>query len=420
MLVFKFGGASVKNAEAIKNIKTILEKYQEPVIVVISAIGKTTNALEEVCNDFFFNGSDINRKFEGIKEFHLTIINELFGDRSNMVLEKTERYFSDLHTLINRHPGNKYDFYYDSIVSYGELLSTLIVSEYLNLNYKYCHFLDIRESLITDNTFREANVNWGCSEKKIKNNFHFDGCSKIVTQGFIASSEDGNTTTLGREGSDYTAAILAHILDAEKMIVWKDVPGILNADPKWFRNTVKIDNLSFRETIELSYYGATVIHPKTIKPLENKNIPLWVKSFLAPDQSGTLIDSNRSNDHLIPAFIFRMNQVLLSISTKDLSFVVEENLSEIFGIFSKYRIKINLMQNSSTDFSVSIDDDSIKIPILIKELQGKYKVRYNTGLELATIRHFNQETIDRVTVNKKIYLEQRTRLNARYLMKTIE
>ena len=417
MLVFKFGGASLKSGDAVRNLKTVLDQYAGNLVIVVSAMGKTTNMLEELAFSSFHNMPDINEKYSRIKKYHYEIINNLFEREDKTVREKTDVLLKQLNDLVYSDMKKDFDSFYDSVVSFGEMLSSTIVNEYLNATDIPCGFKDIRNSLVTNENHRDAGVIFGETEKRIKQNFCFDNCNRIITQGYIAMSENGKPTTLGKEGSDYTAAIIAYCLNAEKMVVWKDVPGILNADPKWFSNTVKIDNLSYRETIELAYYGATVIHPKTIKPLENKNIPLYVKSFIKPDEPGTLINENRKSDDLIPAFIFRMNQVLISITSKDLSFIVENDLAEIFSVFAAHKVKINLMQNAATAFSVSVDADPVKIPALLNTLRTKYFVRYNENLELATIRHFNQETIDRVTLNKKIFLEQRTRQNARYLMK---
>jgi aspartate kinase len=420
MIVFKFGGASVKNADAVKNLKSIIDRFpSDKIVVVISAMGKMTNALEEHCNNYFHSKLEVNQSFAKIKDFHFEIINNLFEDKKHYIFSEVETMFAELEKITKQKPSENFPLEYDKIVSFGELLSTKIVSIYLNKTEKTAEFVDIRPILKTDETHQEGKVNWFLTEKLMKERFDFSSSRIYITQGFIGSTNFGKTTTLGREGSDFTAAIIANSLNAENVTIWKDVAGVLNADPKWFDNTQKLHNISYHEAIELSYFGATVIHPKTIKPLQNKDISLFVKSFISPSDEGTVINNNIEYDKLIPSFIFKMNQVLLSISPRDLSFIVEDNLSEIFAKFSKYRLKVNLMQNSAVSFSVCIDNIPDKISALIKDLDKEYKVLFNADLELATIRHYNQDTIDRVLTNKKVYLEQKTRHTARFVMKTI-
>lgn len=415
MNIFKFGGASIKDADSIRHMKRILDSYEENIIVVVSAMGKMTNALEELHQSYILSDGSFDSKLNNIKEYHTGIIKELFNE-DHMIFDLIQGIFSKLATR-NLQPATSYDFEYDQMVSFGEILSTTIVSEYLNLEQDYCKHTDIRDILKTDKQYREANVDWELTESLCKEYFTFKNTSRYITQGFIGGAFGGSTTTLGREGSDYTAAILANILDAEKVIFWKDVPGILNADPGFYNDTVKLDNISYREAIELSFYGAKIIHPKTIKPLENKKIPLYVKPFFAPHEQGSLININGEGDELIPSFIFKINQSLISITPRDFSFILEDNLSEIFGALAEVGIKINLMQTSAINFSVCIDHDDSKIEVLRKKLDWKYKVFYNTGLELASIRHYDQATIDRVTAGKKIFLEQRTRNMARFVFR---
>lgn len=416
MLVFKFGGASIKDAESLRHLKKILGSYDDNIIVVVSAMGKMTNELEKLVDAYYSNQST-DSQLNLIKEFHFQIINELFPERDHDIYINIETIFKNLKSTINNQHSTIFDFLYDQVVSVGEILSTTIISEYLNSEKAECKLVDVRNCLKTDQKYREANVNWELTESLCKQYFTFKETSKYITQGFISGASDGSTTTLGREGSDYTAAIFANILSAEEVIFWKNVPGILNADPEWFENTKKLDNISYWEAIQLSYYGAKIIHPKTIKPLENKHIPLYIKSFINPENPGTLINKNSDNDDLIPSFIFKMNQTLISISPRDFSFIMEDKLSEIFGIFADLGIKINLMQTSAINFSVCIDHNKSKIDHLREKLGNKYKIFFNTGLELASIRHYDQETIDRVISNKKIYLEQKTRNMARYVMK---
>lgn len=422
MLVFKFGGASVKNADAVRNIVEILRFYKDKsLVVVISAMGKTTNALENVVNAKYYNQSELEKALNIVEEYHLEIMNCLFSDKNHKVFAEIDKLFTALKEQSYGIVSNNYDYEYDQIVSYGELLSTVIVSNYINSVGIENTWQDIRDFVKTDNTYREAKVDWKVSGY-LFNKFMYPQLngvtSKImITQGFIGGTTDNYTTTLGREGSDYTAAIIAHLLDAESVTIWKDVPGLLNADPKYFSKTVKIDEISYLDTIELSYYGATIIHPKTIKPLQNKNISLHVKSFIEPMQVGTVITEKVEKDKIIPSYIFKVNQMLLTIMPKDFSFIAEDNLSTIFGTFAKHNVKIHLMQNSAISFSVCIDNDDKKALLLIEELQKDYKIKYNTGLELITIRHYNQDTIDNVLEDKIILLEQKSRLTAQLVVK---
>ncbi len=422
MKVFKFGGASVKDASGVKNIAKILLNHSESkIVVVISAMGKTTNALEKVLNEYFNKNKNILDSINSIKDYHLEIINNLFETNiKETITKEIEDIFNKITNYIrgNFSPEN-YDYEYDKLISWGEIISTKIIHFYLLEQKINSKWIDARELIKTNSNYRNAAINWEttCTNciTQITNSFNqFD---IIVTQGFIGSDNQNNTTTLGREGSDFTAGIIAHACDASDVTIWKDVPGLLNADPKWFDDTIKLNNISYHEAIELAYYGATVIHPKTIQPIKNKNIPLFVKSFLNPEESGSVINNNSSHDSKIPSFIFRVNQILISISSKDYTFIVEENLSAIFGLFATHKVSINLMENSSISFSVVVDYDERKIKPLIKELQKEYKVLYNTSVELATIRNYDQKTIERVTLNKKIFISQQSRKTVRFVMK---
>lgn len=422
MKVFKFGGASVKNAEAVKNVQSVINLFNDDLVVVISAMGKTTNGLEKVVASYLNQDGKTQDYLQEIKDFHFNILNDLFADKNHPIYTEIHNTFVEIEWEIEDEAVRKYDYVYDQIVSVGEMLSTKIVSAFLNENGTKNTWLDVRNVIQTDNTYRNAKIDWITTEqfaqKEIKAKFE-KGENIIITQGFIGSSSELFTTTLGREGSDFSAGILAYCLNAESVTIWKDVPGMLNADPKWFDGTEKLNNISYHEAVELAYYGASVIHPKTIKPLHNKNIPLFVKSFVNPNEEGTIIDENSSKDSLIPSFIFKMNQVLISISAKDYSFIMEDNLSHIFGLFSEKGVKINLMQNSAISFSVCVDYDQQKTQPLIDELRKEYKVLYNENLELVTIRHYDEETINRVTTNKKIIVEQKSRNTARFIMKDI-
>jgi len=422
MKVFKFGGASVKDASAVKNAGEILKQFDgERLIVVISAMGKTTNGLEKVVNACYNKTGDALLILEEIKSFHEKIMSELFENEQHEVYQKVNNLFVEIEWVIEDEPRG-YDFIYDQIVSFGELISTTIVSSWLNENGINNSWLDIRDCLLTDNNYREAKVDWKQSE--VLFNEKVSGLLKtnsiIITQGFIGNTSENFTTTLGREGSDYTAAIIAHIMNAESVTIWKDVPGVLNADPKFFNDAQKLEQLSYLDAIELAYYGASVIHPKTIKPLENKNIPLHVRSFLQPAAKGTTIGKDLQTKPLVPSFIFKTNQVLISIAAKDFSFIAEENLSSIFGTFAEIGIKLNLMQNSAISFSVCIDDDQFKVPKLIERLKEDYRVRYNSDLQLYTIRHYYPSTIETLSAGRDILLEQRSRNTAQLVMKAEE
>ncbi len=424
MKVFKFGGASVKDAAGVRNVAKILQKYkEEKILVVVSAMGKTTNMLEKVAEVFYHKNADVAEQIKPIREYHLSIMNELFSTENHPVFDLINNVFAELEWATDGEPTKGFDFEYDQIVSIGEVIATRIVSAYLNETGLQNRWLDARDYISTEETWRSAAVNWEATEKNVQQKLiplFAEGKTKLaITQGFIGVTSENYTTTLGREGSDFTAAIFAYMLPAQDVTIWKDVPGVLNADPKWFDDTVLLDKISYRDAIELAWFGTSVIHPKTIQPLQNKGIPLYVKSFIEPEKTGTIV-SNTENPQQIPSFIYRMNQVLISIMSKDFSFIVEKNLMEIFKTFSEAGIKINIMQNTAISFSVSVDDDKYKIPLLIVALQEDFKVVYNSGLELITIRHYDQQTIERVTVNTEILLELKSRKTVQMLVKNLE
>ena len=427
MKVFKFGGASVRNAKAVRNISSILNRYkEEKLVVVVSAMGKTTNALEKVVSAWFSGSSELEPAIQAVESYHREIIAGLFSNPDHPVHGKTEKWFQHLRKYTTKLPGQDYDFHYDQLVGAGEFISTIIVSEYLHSESIDCEWLDVRDLIRTDHSWREGKVNWKTTTKAIQKKvlpILNDPASKshiVLTQGFLGGTSKGEITTLGREGSDYTAAIFSYALDAEEMIIWKDVPGLLNADPKYFVNTHLLSGISYREAIELAYYGATIIHPKTIKPLQNKNIRLRIKSFVNPESEGSIIHENTAEDSLIPSFIFKMNQVLISISPRDFSFIDELNLSEILAVFARNLIHINLMQNSAISFSVCVDNNERRLKNLFESLDKGFSVRYNTGLELITIRHYDQVTIDRVIgKGKEILLEMRSRVTAQYVVRSL-
>jgi aspartate kinase len=422
MKIFKFGGASVKDAAAVKNVAGILSsRSSEPLVVVISAMGKTTNALERL-TDAYFKGDQETAQtvLSEIKQYHHSILEGLFTDKSHPIYNEIHNTFVELEWVIEDSPAQEYDCEYDQIVSVGELLSTKIVSHYLNFSGIKSRWQDVRDLIKTDNTYREGKVDWQLTQQCVNEillpDMQQNPCIPVITQGFMGVTSENFTTTLGREGSDYTAAILAYCTNAESVTIWKDVPGVLNADPKWFDNTELIPQLSYQDAIELTYYGATVIHPKTIKPLQNKNIPLHVRSFVEPDASGTIIHGEQVSLP-VPCFIFKVDQVLLSIAPKDFSFIVEENLSTIFRLFSEHGIHLNMMQNSALRFSAVIDNNERRLQNLLDVLRNDFQVLHNDKLELVTIRHYNQATLDRVTEGKEILLEVKSRYTAQMVMK---
>ena len=420
--LFKFGGASINSAAGVKNVAGILKKIsKEPLVVVVSAMGKTTNALEEVLKHYMNNDPvAVVDSFQKVWDYHFTIADELFADKDHIVFGEIDSLFNQLRGYIRKghlYEKNRpeFDFEYDQIVSYGELISSSIFHHFLELQGIHSKLFDVRELIKTDSTYRDARVEWEITRRLIREKINSyvqqdpGSGSVALTQGFIGCDAAGNTTTLGREGSDFSAAIFAHILQVKEMTIWKDVPGVMNADPKWMKDAVRLETLSYREAIELAYYGASVIHPKTIKPLENANIILRVKSFLNPEMEGTSVENLKEWKISVPIFIRKPDQVLISISPRDFSFILEENLSEIFKILATFRIKVNVMQNSAISFTICVDADPQKIAPLLSFLQKDYETRYNEGLELFTIRHYNPESVDRITKGRENLMELRSR-----------
>lgn len=421
MLVFKFGGASVKDASAVRNVAKILNLFpKEQLLVVISAMGKMTNLLETVINAYW--NKDFNAFETAIHEaekYHLQIVTSLFEDNTAPIFAEIKQVFSDLLQSKEETPSADFSMEYDQIVSLGEVLSTKIVYAFLEKENYSVAWADARKLICTDDSYRDGTVDWSKTQTAIEKELIpvFEKKDIVITQGFIGSSAQHKTVTLGREGSDYSAGIFAFCTNADSVTIWKDVPGMLNADPKYFDDTVKLDEISFKEAIELSYYGASVIHPKTIKPLQNKNIPLYVKSFIAPQEKGTIIHSCMDYDELVPSFIVKHKQLLMSIMPKDFSFMVEENLREVFELLSKTKVKINLMQNSALSFSFLVDEEKIDFDGLLTLFQSNYNVKFNRDLELVTIRHYDQATIDKMSEGKQKILEQRDRQTVRLLLK---
>lgn len=423
MRVFKFGGASVKDANAVKNVAKILDLFKnEKLAVVISAMGKTTNALEDVMKSYWNQDGKSAELIDTIRSYHKKIELDLFGKDDTEISSEVDEIFNRLKEKCKGKASDNFHFEYDQIISLGEVVSTKIIAAWLASNGAKVSWLDARKLIRTNDRWRDAAIDWNKTETLVKTAFENEmngGATAVITQGFLGHTAEGFTTTLGREGSDFTAAILAFVLNAQDVTIWKDVPGMLNADPKYFDNTVLLEKISFHEAIELAYYGASVIHPKTIQPLKKKNIPLYVKSFLDPHAKGSVIQASEDYDANIPSFIFKMNQVLISLTPKDFSFVVEENLQDIFSYLSKESIRIHLMQNSAVSFSFCVDAEKVDLKKLYDHFTTDYLVKYNEGLELVTIRHYDQATIERVTVDKEIYLEQKSRHTARIVMKDV-
>ncbi|MCF8370733.1 MAG: aspartate kinase [Bacteroidales bacterium] len=416
MKVFKFGGASVKSARSVQNLAAIIKNERDELVVVISAMDKTTNLLEALCSAFFSKQQEVVEIIGQLVLNHQTILQDLFPDEDHPVYDTFNRLIDELRDYTAKDSSLDFDIEYDQIVSYGELISTNIISAYLNEIGISNTWLDIRTCLKTGNEFRDAKINWEISEKLVQEKIDFGQSKLYVTQGFIGSTSNNLTTTLGREGSDFTAAILTFLLNANEIVIWKDVAGIYNADPNQFREVEKLDKISYQEAIELAYFGAKVIHPKTIKPLQNKNIPLKVKSFEFPDEEGTTISAFNERVEFPPVYIVKEKQVLISISPKDFSFIAEDNLSKIFAIFANHRVKVNLSENSAISFSACVDYDDRKFKWLIEELNQDFKVYYNTGLKLITIRHHTEKSIEKMTAKKNILVEQKNRLTARFVV----
>jgi len=419
MKVFKFGGASVKDAESVKNMASIIKSYSGNMIIVISAMGKTTNAFERVVKYYFEHQiKDLSTVVEEIKNYHYSIFRDLFETDSTKPLDEIENLFLALENKVfHTEPSLDYDFEYDQIVSYGEILSSKIVSLYLHkIGYNH-KWIDIRECLRTDNTWREGNIDWELSNQSVPKVFNPFDSLVYLTQGFIAATSFNSTTTLGREGSDYSAAVLANIMDAESLTIWKDVPGIMTADPHKFSNTQKMDKLSYREAVEMTYFGAKIIHPKTMKPLVDKNIPLYVKSFFAPEDGGSIVHNFDFIVENIPVFIVKENQVLITVSSLDLSFIAEDHIAKVYHLLSQYRIKVNIVQQSAMSLSLAIDKPERNIDKLIQVLYQNFRVRYNEGLELLTILNYNSETIGNMIKDRIVFVEQKTRRTARFLLK---
>ena len=406
MRIFKFGGASVKDAEGVKNVVKVLQEVgHENTLVVVSAMGKITNAMEAIVNAYFDDKGTLPSAIQEVIDFHTSILNQLFKNEQHPAFKKLKVLFDEVQGFLVWNKSPNYNFVYDQVVGYGELASTTIISAYLNEVGIQNNWLDVRDFIKTDTSYRDPTVNWEktqenvneCIDKKILN----------VTQGFLGSDDNNFTTTLGREGSDYTAAILAYCLNASSVTIWKDVPGVLNADPRHFQETQLLNKISYREAIELAFYGASVIHPKTLQPLQGKEIPLHVKSFLNPKNPGTTVSKGIGIEPKVPCYIIKKDQVLMKLSSLDFSFIVEDSISELFKLFHEYNMKVDLIQNSAISFSVCVDNKFGRLDELLNLLKSRFKVTCHEGVHLYTVRHFDSNAIASLVNGHEVLLEQR-------------
>ena len=408
MKIYKFGGASIKDADGINNVFKVLQTvgYQD-VLLVVSAMGKTTNALETVVKDYFEKSSALQSSIQEVKKYHNQILMDLFDDESHPAFLTINSHFADLDYFLSHNKSPNYNFVYDQIVSFGEIISTTILSFFINHQGIETQWIDVRNFIKTDATYRDAEVDWEITQKNIAKNIKKKALN--ITQGFLGSDANGFTTTLGREGSDYTAAIFAYCLNAQSVTIWKDVPGVMNADPRYFENAQLLNQISYREAIELAFYGASVIHPKTLQPLQKKEIPLFVKSFINPVLAGTSVSKGQDLEPLLPCFIVKKNQLLVSLSSIDFSFIMEENISEIFKLLHEFKMKVSLIQNSAISFSICVEDKFSNFETLKNLLAKKFKVTYNKNVSLYTIRHFDDKATAIVELNKTVLLKQVSR-----------
>jgi len=407
MQILKFGGASVKDADGVRNLEKVLNVVgTKKTLIVISAMGKTTNAMEKVIDHYFNSKHQLQSSIQDVKKYHNAILLDLFENESHEVFKVVSNLFQELSDFFSRNKSPDYSFVYDQTIGFGELVSTTIVSYYLKHKGVQNSWLDVRELIKTDNYYRDAKVQWEATQSKISS--AVNGNILYITQGFLGSDTNNFTTTLGREGSDYTAAIFAYCLNAKSVTIWKDVPGVLNADPRYFENATLLHSLSYEEAIELSYYGASVIHPKTLQPLQRKEIPLFVKSFLNPKNNGTKVGKALELSPKVPCYILRNNQILISVSSLDFSYIVEENISHIFKLLHLHKMKVRSIQNSAISFSVCMENKYDHLEPLILQLKAKYDVKVDLDVKLYTIRHYNAEAIDEIEKNKTVLMKQIT------------
>ncbi len=416
MRIFKFGGASVKDAESVRNVVKVLQKTgHENTLLVVSAMGKTTNAMEKVVNAYFYSREQMDEAVQEVVDYHKSILHELFEPKNHDIHHVVNRLIEEFKGFLIWNKSPKYAFVYDQVVGYGELLSTAIVSSFLKESGLQNQWIDVREMIKTNNSYRDAEVNWTQTRKLVKTKVNVHTLN--ITQGFLGSDENNFTTTLGREGSDYTAAILAYCLDADSVTIWKDVPGVLNADPRHFEETRKLEQISYREAIELAFYGASVIHPKTLQPLQQKEIPLYVKSFLQPEEVGTVVGKGVKIAPEMPCFIVKKHEVLLKLSSLDFSFIVEDSISAIFKLFHDYKLKVDLIQNSAISFSVCLDNTFGGLKHLLPILEEKFKVICHEDVSLYTIRHFNEEAVESILNGFDVLVEQRGKVTVQLVVK---
>ncbi len=419
--VFKFGGASVKNADGVKNLSSIVEKFNgSPLAIVVSAMGKTTDALEKVVAAHAARSGTAKQLLDGVREAHHQIMDALF-ENGDPVYDIVNDHFVAAEWILDDEPHPNYDFMYDQLVPTGELVATAIVAAYLNKSGLKTRWVDARDVIITDDIFREGWVQWDETRANVEKRVRpvIEKGEYVLTQGFIGSTKENYTTTLGREGSDYTAAILSYCLDAEDMTIWKDVPGVLTADPRLFDNVTKLDRLSYREAIEMTYYGAKVIHPKTIKPLQNKSIPLYVKSFVNPENDGTFIGPD-VEDHYPPMVAIERNQALLNISTRDFSFVAEHHMRYLFNQIAEHRLQVNLMQNTAISFAICVNHIDDRIFRFAESIEKDFKVILDyEGLELITVRHYTPQVIEMLRNGKIVMVEERTKNTIQMVAKEV-
>lgn len=414
MRIFKFGGASIKDAAGIKNVVEVLQKVGfDDVLIVVSAMGKCTNALEAVTNNYFSKSPSLQASIQEVRKYHNQILLDLF-DENHKVFAEVAKFFTELESFLKVNKSPNYNFVYDQIVSFGELISSTIVANYIAETGIKTNWIDVRNYVKTDSTYRDAEVHWDQSRKNIQ---QLKKKTLYVAQGFLGSDENNFTTTLGREGSDYSAAIFAYCLNADSVTIWKDVPGVMNADPRFFDNALLLKHISYREAIELAFYGATVIHPKTLQPLQKKEIPLYVKSFVNPLLDGTCVSRGADLEPDVPCYIVKRNQLLISLSSIDFSFIMEENISAIFALLHKFKMKVHLIQNSAISFSVCVDDKFNNFEALKTALSGQFKVAYNDQVALYTIRHFDDEAAQKIEHNKLVLLKQISRETLQLVVK---
>lgn len=417
MKIFKFGGASVKDAEGVVNLITVLNTTKEKdLVVVVSAMGKMTNALEEVVSGYFNENSNTETSLSYVYDYHTGILSELFPGRSHAVYGEVNTLFNELKAFLKGTRSKNHAFVYDQVVSFGELVSSTIISAYLSEEGIRNNFLDVRNCIKTDANYRDANIDWQRTKQQINQLVSLKGIT--VTQGFLGSESGNNfTTTLGREGSDYTAAIFAYCLNAESVTIWKDVPGVLNADPRYFSTTRLLHHISYREAIELAFYGASVIHPKTLQPLQQKEIPLYVKSFLNPLEAGTCVGKGILLDPMVSCFILKRNQVLISLSSLDFSFMMEDHIGDVFKWLHQYKMKVELIQNSAISFSVCVDNKFNNLEPLLTKLRSTFKVKWNEGVTLYTIRHSQPSEIKALIKNRTVLVKQESRETVQLVVK---